>query len=300
MTAQSKKVIAYLKRGWSIESLISERADGRVVVRGLQLPGSKPWLTLSGLREAVALSSGSLRVSQAKWTGIHFVDCVLSDLSFFQCELKNCIFHNCNCSQVGLWESAVYDCAFEGCDLRAAVLGGVDSKLPKPNVYQRVTFRNCDMRSSTYAAEEFTDCNFVNSRLDNIGFHGSRFVNCTFKGRLYHVSFCKYGAILLDGVPANLMTDCDFRDARLTWCEFRNIDVSALHLPDDPNILILPRGSQDWLDWGRKLDGRVPMSYFEDMASRSGTPSMVSLKDLREVFQAEDIAVLERVVAEAV
>jgi hypothetical protein len=141
-----------------------------------------------------------------------------------------------------------YDCSFQGTDLKESGLG-----IPTPtgtstygrNAYVGVDFSQADLRDTHYIAGAFERCSFRQTKLLNLNFASSSFVDCWFEGELREIQFWRSDLstrpwLPQDAFPINDITNCDFSRASLRDVEFRGIDLTHVALPEDENHIIVP------------------------------------------------------------
>ena len=259
---------------------------GRIAVEGLQTPrhATTSGLGFKGL--AFYIADGLEFMWRKQWRDLHFVDCDFTDLLFFSCSITNCVFERCILTETGFWNSRVLDAQFLDCDLRSAAFGGVSSRRPRPNVFNSVEFLRCDLSDTAHSCELFTSCRFEDCRYGSPGrcdFHAARFEDCSFKGELSEVIFRSRMLGEYPGVPPNVLARCDFREADITWTAFFGIDLDPAAFADDPDLIFLHHGPEDWRNWldqGHvEADEGTSWRIGEEM-KRSGTPTVVSRKTL--------------------
>lgn len=265
-----------------------ETLDGRSVFRDIVSPkGSSSNSWMMG-KMAMSLVTGLPLVRSRSWIGLHFIGCDLSDLSWDSSYINNCVFERCDMTDGGLWNSSVSDTQFKRCNMERFRFGGIDYRSPCPNEFYRITIEGGSIAGSFYSCELFDTCLFRRCGVRSVHFNGSIFRNCIFEGTLKDVIFRRYSKSVRNR-PPNLLEGCDFRRARLVHVEFMNIDIDPTMLPDDDDLLILPRGPEDWLEWGQLIkDDR----FAPEMARRAGKPSVINLSTLARGFDEDEIQAL--------
>ena len=144
-----------------------------------------------------------------------------------------------------LWGAEFESCSFDRAILRDSGLGGW---MPGGggNRFARSSFRGADLRDIGCPAATFEDCDFSHARLDKAEFGATRFERCRFAGPLREVIFARTAVVNTGNgfEPVDLgnqLRDCDFRDAVLFWCDFRQLDLRSVVLPADPDLIIVER-----------------------------------------------------------
>ena len=136
-------------------------------------------------------------VEEEKFDGIDFSEEKLKGEKY-----DECIFLNCNFSNVHLTEKTFVDCVFEGCDFSNCTFGNTG--------FREVQFKTCKMLGL-----HFEDCNpfllafeFKDCQLDYSSFCGMKIPKTKFKGcRLLEVDF----------------TDCDLQESVFENCDLTKI-----------------------------------------------------------------------------
>jgi uncharacterized protein YjbI with pentapeptide repeats len=225
-----------LRAGLSLEGLGLPIVDGRFDLRQLAAP--EP----SVLREH-ATPVGHVRemgnlidVRGARWEKLDFSKARLGSLRFFHSALVDCKFDEADCRKWRMWGGNVQDCTFVRTNLRDSVLGGVDQG--RRNRFVNVDFSKADFRGSVHGCAELCNCRFIDTKLDQVDFDGTCFVDCTFAGVLNEVTFNRLDRTIEDP-PINAMTRVDFSRATLRWVDFRHLDLETVIWPvDDRHIIV--------------------------------------------------------------
>jgi uncharacterized protein YjbI with pentapeptide repeats len=287
-----------LTKGKPLDALGLKEVAGRVYIDGLTVPEPKPTgegFTVAGLTFGVLGNIQSLR--KVTWENLHFVDCNLCHLGFFRCAIRNCRFDRCDCRHLGFWESQISDTAFEKCDMREVAFGGNDVFRPKHrNEFRSVIFERCDLRESAHSCELYKDCTFRHCHYGRLDFSGAVFEDCLFEGNLGEAMFANRDPEFLK-MPENKLLRTDFRNADVSQAAFDNIDIDPSWFPVDDDLIILHHGAEDWRRWLREgyiepTEGSV--WFIEEMARRSGTPSIFSKSLLtnRATFTEDQVEAL--------
>lgn len=231
-------VIRKLGGGAKPSSLgLGHTSEGYVDLRGVRLPTpttvaeietplgpvdcvrDKPIFRRCTLRK-VDMSGASLAGSY--WQGAHW-----SDTKLDRADLRHTIVAS------GRIEGA----SFRKADLRGSGWGVYWKAGP---VVSDSDFTDTDMRHTTYAHPLFRNCRFINSRLDEVDFRGSRFEACVFEGTLSDVWF---RGSFRDPNPLvarlrNRMRNVDFSRAELVFPSFLDVDLSSCKLPSEGHLRI--------------------------------------------------------------
>ncbi len=285
-----------LKSGCSVEGMGLARVDGRLVISGLKAPAPVPTgreLTFQSL--TLGFFSNVQHVKKARWSGLHFSRCDLSDVGFFKCSVENCVFERCKLKSTGFWESQITNCSFDRCNMQHAAFGGIDIDRPKPNLYRDNSFSGCDMRWAAHSCEKYLRCEFRNCKLKTTDFHGAVFEDCRFEGKLDNLTF--RASDDYRGVEKDRLLRTDFRDAELHHCQFLNIDIDPAWFPTEDTI-VLPRGPADWFEWGKLVDDGTAKGrrwFIDHVGKDLGTPAIESRKSLLETFTPEQVSKLEEI-----
>jgi len=172
------KIFEKLSKGLPLSDLGLPLRNGRTDVSKVKIAKPREGRTL-GFAGAELKRSGNIpELEGVSCSDLDFGGADLSDLLVFGSVFKNCVFDNCDCRNLGLWETSFEDCSFRCANLAGAVLGGVSSERPKPNAFHRVLFDGADFSSSVHYGEQYRHCSFRKSRLRRLDFDGSVFEDC--------------------------------------------------------------------------------------------------------------------------
>jgi len=105
-------------------------------------------------------------------------------------------------------------------------------------VYLGVDFTEADLRDTAYLAAAFERCTFRNTKLVQINFRNSTFVECRFEGELREVLFWRTG-FEGEAFPPNEMVNVDFSRAKLRDVEFRGLSLDQVQLPSDAEHIVI-------------------------------------------------------------
>lgn len=221
-TARSDAIWKRLVGGASLSDLDLPRDGHRTVVSELNVPASGGHVpTLKGIK------LHQLDFSDADLTGIRFHDV----------EIEDCAFHSATCEEWRMWSVDVRRSSFYGASLRGSMLGAIGNGVRR-NTWTDVDFTGADLAHTGYQAAAFERCDFTDARVVHVDFAGSTFEHCRFAGVLDEVIF--WGRSLEDpSLPLNTMKDVDLSAAILRHTEFRNLDLTSVALPVDPEHIII-------------------------------------------------------------
>jgi uncharacterized protein YjbI with pentapeptide repeats len=215
-----------------VEDLGLERADGRVDLRGIVSP---PRELGPGRHPSSEYTTDAIATGVA-WRDLDFSKARIGSIKIRHGIIDNCVFDGASCLHLGMWATRVTRSTFLKADLRAAVLGGVETG--KRNEFCEVNFSGADLRESVYDAANFTRCTFSNTKLRKVNFWGSVFVDCTFEGVLDETTFARYGQSEPKS-PTNEMRGVDFRRAELRSVEFYGLDLEDVKWPERGDHLVI-------------------------------------------------------------
>jgi len=248
MTSDAKRLEAWrrLSTGESLTDLSLPKKNGRMDFSGLVLPQPRVLERRNTPFGEIKRYEPNALFHKAKLHDINFSRSKLDSLTFEESELSNCCFDGCELRNLRLWASTIRDCTFCDADLRESGLGlaTIDGPLSgKRNRFINVEFAKADLRNTVYVAAAFEHCSFRFSKLVDILFGTSTFIDCSFEGELREVRFWRSDMSVrgfpTDAFPANEMIDVDFSRATLRDVEFRGLTLSRVRLPEDEDHIIL-------------------------------------------------------------
>ena len=215
--------------------------------------------------------------------------------------LSRGLFSNCNFSESSFDDARLEgvefrDCVFDRCNFQHSVLvwSGIWKRATK---FTDCSFLGSDLRSVSTPCAEFSGCTFDNCNLTETNFDGAVFSDCTFKGLLEDTEFHGSGYLgRLIGRAA--MTNCDFRLACLRQVNFFHINVHPSWLPEDDNLLVLPRGGADLMEWKVSMHGSLnhPDIYIDHAAPLRGAPAIAYKDVLIDIYGLEKVQMLEEII----
>jgi len=283
---RSRKLITELIKSGSAMSIDSE---GHTTLRGGNVARLPEAGTLKVQGVEFQLTARSAHMKRAEIDDFSLYSCNCSGVKFFNARISNCQFDQCNLSQIGFWDSRVEDCTFIRTDFRDAAFGGInfDSKRKNPNIFRRVQFEKCDFRGSSHSCEVYEQCTFNNCNLHGVMFFGAVFIDCTFRGHLEAVEFNALHFLCKDCIH-NRLDRCDFQQARLHDCIFRNLSLNPDMFGSNPDSIWLRNGKDDLTKWYRKFPAEN--FFIQWLIEQAGTPTFVSRNSLVEAaFTPEQI-----------
>jgi len=227
-------------------------------MRGLRISEPKVVERIGMGPSTVATIAGVRKLKSLTWTALNLSESDLRGLRFSGCTLDNCVFDHADCRGWRAWQSAASHCDFRGADLRGAALGAIQDN--QQNLFSDVDFSRADFRGATFTAAKFVRCKFSDAKLEKVNFGGSAFVDCTFEGTLTEVIFNRT-AFNAPKLPANEMTNVDFRRAKFKFVEFRGVSGDSILWPDDPNHLIVANFRTVLDALIREFEGESAVSY---------------------------------------
>jgi uncharacterized protein YjbI with pentapeptide repeats len=236
-------VLERLQRGLPLNDLGLDEHEGRLDLRGLALPEPRSVRHLVAGSSVVEEKAGYFEVREARWERLDLSHAALDSLRAAGLRASDCRFAAASMRGIRLWAAEIDACSFDGANLRDAGLGGW-SPGRGGNRFARSSFRGADLRETDCPTAAFEDCDFSGARLDKVEFGASRFERCRFAGPLREVIFARSDLVDtgngLERVDlGNELRDCDFRDAVLFWCDFRELDLRSVMLPSDPELIVV-------------------------------------------------------------
>ena len=291
-----------LLTGKPLEDLHLPVVDGRIDLRGLVAPEPAVLREYATLRANVKELQNLVVIRRGRWKNLDLSRSKLAHLRFHDSTIENCLFDEAKCADWRIWGTSVSNSSFRGADLREAALGGIENE--KRNSFYNVDFTKADLRKTSYFSSDMTRCKFSNTRLSNVDFEGTVFVDCSFEGILDEVLFNRFG-FQGETFPPNEMRGVDFRGAKLRWVEFRELDMDRVHWPEDDEHIIL-ENYPETLDrlltiWGSRSDtsARQLAAAFEVRRKWIGPKQkvdIVSKVDLIEIGGEEAVLDVLRVI----
>lgn len=224
-----------LLAGKPLDGLGLETRDGRIDVRGLELPEPTVLRRFQFHGVAIAATDAGI-VHGVKWRNLDFTGSKLAGLRLMGGLVENCRFDGCNLQGVRIWATSFQDVSFKGANLRGSVLGGAHEGVR--NTFRGVDFSEANLSGTTYEAAAFERCVFSNAKLVKIDFQTSTFTDCRFEGELDDVLFYRHG-FKGEKYPPNEMVNVDFSRARLKHVGFRGLVLDRVRLPNDDENIVL-------------------------------------------------------------
>ena len=221
------EVFVRLRRGRRLSDLGLGTVDGRTDLRGITAAIPRRSRRFQFGRLFVEELSGLVELRDCLIEGIDFGGALLPNLRFFDSEIRDCRFDAAQCRGWRMWRTRLEDVGFRRANLRDSALGPFDGA---PNRFDRVDFRDADLRGIASSGVEYVDCDFGGARLDGVDFQSSSLVRCRFAGVLKGVIFYAHG--FQTGKPdPNPMEDVDFSEAVLRDVEFRGLNLDRVRFP---------------------------------------------------------------------
>lgn len=245
---------------------IVTRSDNAIIIdairHGKKLDSIGLQMTATGkidLRNTLIHAAGKINPNEPEWRqerfdikkfhfdNIDFSGANLNEAWFIKCVFTNCLFEKTQMEQVRLEAMQIIDCQFINTRLNDSSIGmrnGNDSGLIKNTL-----FKKTDLRYTMYHFPEITDTVFDYCNLHEADFDGSRFTNCTFRGKLNKVWFRGYSHSWRPGFSIwwnrykkfpNPMMNVDFTEADLDDVDFsQGIDLSHCRFMLNENQLLV-------------------------------------------------------------
>jgi len=223
------------------------------------------------------------------WRGRDFSGQALPHQRLFDSLIEDCTFDGATLEDLRMWGTTIRRCSFKKTNLRNSALGGVDGT--KRNVFEDVSFTETDLRGTVYVSPAFTRCTFVRCKLKKVDFQGSVFSDCRFEGNLDEVLFYRH-AFRGEAFPPNEMRGVDFSAAKLSFVEFRNLDMTDVRWPTDADHLVLTDyrtnleraiGELSGLDSPGAKSARTILAHMLKWAGPEQQTGLVSVRELRSV-----------------
>jgi uncharacterized protein YjbI with pentapeptide repeats len=305
-------VLERLRQGSPLDDLGLDEYEGRIDLRGLALPTPDSVRLHAAGGTTFEEKAGFFEVSDVRWEGLDLSHAVLDSLRAAGLRASDCRFAEASLRRVRLWAAEIESCSFEGADLRESGLGAW-SPDRGGNRFAASSFRDADLRALNCSAATFEDCDFSDARLDKAEFGASRFERCRFAGPLREVIFARTALVNTGNGServdlGNELRDCDFRDAVLFWCDFRQLDLQSITLPVDPDLIVvehyrcvlgrlLPKFDAERTPAALALRGK--MRHDQKWLHPQREVGLIHRSELREAGSEEVVADAERVLREA-
>jgi uncharacterized protein YjbI with pentapeptide repeats len=233
--SQNLEIWDRLLAGKPLDGLGLEKRDGRIDVRGLELP--EPTVLRRFKFHGVAIVTvDSGIIHGMKWRNLDFSDSKLADLRLMRGLIENCRFDDCDLQAVRIWATSFRNVSFKGANLRGSVLGGAHEGVR--NTFVDVDFSEANLTGTIYEAAAFERCTFRKAKLVKIDFQTSGFKDCLFEGELDDVLFYRQG-FKGEKYPPNEMANVDFSCATLRHVGFRGLMLDRVRLPNDDEHIVL-------------------------------------------------------------
>lgn len=224
-----------LLAGKPLDGLGLETRDGRISVRGLELPEPTVLRRFQFRGVSIAAVDSGI-IHGVKWRNLDFSKNKLAGLRLMGGVVENCRFDGCNLQDVRIWATLFRDVSFEGANLRGSALGGAHEVVR--NTFLDVDFSKANLSGTTYQAAAFERCAFSNAKLTKIDFQSSTFKDCRFEGELNDVLFYRHG-FKGENYPPNEMVNVDFTRAKLRSVGFRNLVLDRVRFPQDSEHIVI-------------------------------------------------------------
>ena len=224
-----------LLSGKPLDGLNLEMRDGRIDIRGLDLPEPTVLRRFQFRGYAMQQVDSSI-IHGARWRNLDFSNSKLAGLRLMRGLIENCRFDKCNLQSVRIWATSFREVSFKGANLRGSVLGGAHEGVR--NTFTGVDFSEANLTGTIYQAAGFERCTFCNAKLAKIDFQTSTFTDCRFEGELDDVIFYPRG-FKGEDYPPNEMVNVDFSRARLRHVGFRRLMLDRVRLPNDDEHIVL-------------------------------------------------------------
>ena len=239
-------IIKHLQQTKSLDGLNLKRKESKWDLTNISIPEPKIVNQLDNKNYSVKIPEKLFHFNDVV---LHNVDLSYSKLDFSIWE--NCTFDNVLFTKSSLKNNKLIGCqfkniVFENANLTDTLLGGYDGL--NSGSFYKVVFIKSDMRRTYYSFPKFEYCQFNNCNLKEVNFEGSRFFNCSFKGKLDSVFFCGFPQYLPEDILLKLkgnkiynpMENIDFSQAELFGVSFSNsIDLSSCIFPNSDNYIFI-------------------------------------------------------------
>jgi len=225
------------------------RMSGRWDLRGAVLSSLKRESRIETEDHAVILRAGTMTLNRRTLRSIDFSCADISYSDWCECTVEDCLFEETVAREVRITAGHFTDCTFRGAHLRGSYMNrnkGTDS-----GSFRGVDFVASDLSGCIFCFPEIESCSFVNCRLIETDFDGSRFEDCAFKGDIESAWFGGYSVHAVTSFLRvfrrvnpkdfrNRMQNIDFSECCLKDVLFQNeIDLSSCRLPKGRNYIVV-------------------------------------------------------------
>ncbi len=277
-----------------LDGLALETKDGRIDIRGLELP--EPSVLRQFQFHGVAIAEVDSGIFHGvKWRNLDFSESKLAGLRLMLGLVENCRLDSCDLQGVRFWVTSFRDVSFKGANLRSSVLGGTHEGVR--NTFFEVDFSKANLSGTTYEAAAFERCTFSNAKLTKIDFQSSTFKDCRFEGELNDVLFYRHG-FKGKKYPPNEMVNVDFTGAKLRGVGFRNLVLDRVHFPNDDEHIVIrdfPRSMDQVIEVLNQLNDATAKKLIaliqidREWRPPNQAQGVINLSEMAEVVGAEGV-----------
>ncbi len=240
--ALATEVFRRLRDGRRLDGLPLSHYEGRVDLRGVRGPseGNAHWRRWDDDDHTSPPTIGAIVME-----GLDFSGSSLPHWRWMGTTVLNCRFDGANIDDLGTWATRVEDASFARTRGVPRCLGAwLDGR---QGVFRRVDFSHADLRGKHFSMTDFIECDFSHARIHKCEWYEAGLVRCRFAGLVRENIWSDRGdrpfvPSLNQQTPKagpNPLEDVDLSQAELRWCEFRDLDLSRVALPEDEKHLVV-------------------------------------------------------------
>jgi uncharacterized protein YjbI with pentapeptide repeats len=221
--------------------------DGRWDLRGITLAGDGTGV----------YSNSNVAFKNYIFENVDFSFSTLSESQWEKCLFKNVTFAGAKADNSRFWACRFDNVVLEKTNLISALMNGTLQN--DSGYFLNVHFVETDLRDTAYGNTLIKECKFIKCKLDQVDFHGGRFVNCKFVGKLDEVCFRGVEAINKKLFPhrkaiPNEMLNVDFSEAVLESVIFvDSIDLTHCVFPASDDYVTIRHNRNRIFEEARKI-----------------------------------------------
>lgn len=242
-----REVLKSLKSKHRISELGLDRVNDRWDLRGFPFPAPDK---VEKIR-SYDMVFGGFNIKHVALQDVDLSYANLSYTSWYNCYFENVAFENSNLDQIHLTCCDFRSVVFHKAKLSNAFLARNKGK--RAGSFVDVQFISSNLSKSRFDFPIMENCEFVDCKLKEIDFDGSRFKNCRFKGLFESGWINGYAIYASTGVLGifntvnpkdfpNKMENVDFSEAELDDVLFQHgVDLTGCEFPSQNKYIIVKR-----------------------------------------------------------
>ncbi|GAA5030081.1 hypothetical protein GCM10011506_18910 [Marivirga lumbricoides] len=286
------KVLKYIRSNKPFDGLGLGKIAGRWDLRGIRFPKPKK-------KEKLKVNGGDLDLKKRTYNlanvSLHSIDFSYADISecvFVKCTIENCIFESSILKNIECVACNFSNGSFIKTNLSNSSLAlnrGVDS-----GSFKNIEFIESNLSKVSFRFPVIDNCKFINCKLYEVNFDGSRFSNSKFIGKFesgWINGYSRYASKSLFGIfnrvnpydYPNLMKNVDFLEAELEDVLFNyKVDLRDCKFQERGDFIIVKNLPTTYIkareiiekDWSRedKRQGLFLIDNFYNSEMKNGMP----------------------------